>query len=96
MSGFGFGAGGYVTIQSNGQARSFAMRLPDNYNPNTPYWLIFGFHWNGGTAANVDSGGTDGYDFSYFGLQKQSNRGAISSSRPRVSTTGGQIPADKT
>ncbi len=76
-NGVGFGTGGYLTIQSSGQTRGFAMRLPDNYNPNTPYWLIFGFHWNGGNSAQVDNGGTSGYDWSYYGLQKASKNGAI-------------------
>ena len=76
-NGVGFGTGGYLTIQSGGQTRGFAVRLPDNYNPSTPYWLIFGFHWNGGNSAQVDNGGTSGYDWSYYGLQKQSKNGAI-------------------
>jgi hypothetical protein len=69
----GFGAGGYVTI--NG--RSFAMRLPDNYENNKPYWLIFGFHWNGGTSKDVDTGGSNGYSMAHFGLQSLSRNGAI-------------------
>jgi hypothetical protein len=76
-NGVAFGTGGYLTIQSGGQTRGFAVRLPDNYNPSTPYWLIFGFHWNGGNSAQVDNGGTSGYDWSYYGLQKQSKNGAI-------------------
>ena len=76
-NGVGFGTGGYLTIQSSGQTRGFALRLPDNYNPNTPYWLIFGFHWNSGNSAQVDNGGTSGYDWSYYGLQKASKNGAI-------------------
>jgi poly(3-hydroxybutyrate) depolymerase len=39
--------------------------------------LIFGFHWNGGTSKEVDSGGTNGYSMAHFGLQKLSNNGAI-------------------
>ncbi len=73
----GTGKGGYVTIQSSGQSRGFAMRLPDNYDNTKPYWLIFGFHWNGGNSAEVDSGGTNGYWWSYYGLQRKSNNGAI-------------------
>lgn len=69
----GTGEGGYVTI--NG--RSFAMRLPDNYDKNKPYWLVFGFHWNGGTSKDVDTGGSNGYQMAHFGLQKLSNNGAI-------------------
>jgi poly(3-hydroxybutyrate) depolymerase len=73
----GTGKGGYVTIQSSSQSRGFAMRLPDNYDNSKPYWLIFGFHWNGGSAAEVDSGGTNGYWWSYYGMQRKSNNNAI-------------------
>jgi len=73
----GFGVGGRYTLQSGGQNRSFIIRLPDNYDNNRPYWLIFGFHWNGGLADDVDSGGTSKYDFAYYGLQKLSKNGAI-------------------
>jgi poly(3-hydroxybutyrate) depolymerase len=73
----GFGDGGYVKIQSSGQSRGFALRLPDNYDPNTPYWLVFGFHWNGGNSKEVDSGGSNGYNMAHFGLQKLSKNGAI-------------------
>lgn len=76
-NGVGYGSGGYLKIQSGGQTRGFAVRLPDNYDPNKPYWLIFGFHWNGGNSAQVDNGGTSGYDWAYYGLQKQSKSGAI-------------------
>jgi len=76
-NGVGFGTGGYLTIQSGGQSRGFAVRLPDNYDVNKPYWLIFGFHWNGGNSSQVDNGGTSGYDWSYYGLQKASKNGAI-------------------
>ncbi|HEY5962321.1 MAG TPA: hypothetical protein VIV60_37450, partial [Polyangiaceae bacterium] len=73
----GTGKGGYVTIQSGGQSRGFAMRLPDNYDNTKPYWLIFGFHWNGGNSAEVDSGGGNGYWWSYYGLQRKSGNNAI-------------------
>jgi poly(3-hydroxybutyrate) depolymerase len=73
----GTGDGGYVRIQSDGQSRGFAMRLPDNYDKNKPYWLIFGFHWNGGNSKEVDTGGSNGYVSAHFGLQKLSNNGAI-------------------
>jgi hypothetical protein len=73
----GVGVGGRYAIQSGGQSRSFILRLPDNYDNNHPYRLIFAFHWNGGLADDVDSGGTSQYAFAYYGLQKQSNNGAI-------------------
>jgi len=78
-NGVGHGDGGYVTINDSkaGGSRGFALRLPDNYDKNKPYWLIFGFHWNGGSAAQVDNGGTNGYWWSYYGLQRKSNNGAI-------------------
>src|SRR5690606_8405262 len=49
---------GTHTITTNGKNRSFILRIPDGYDNTTPYRLIFGFHWNGGTANDVDSGGT--------------------------------------
>jgi hypothetical protein len=73
----GVGEGGYVTIQSGGQSRGFALRLPDDYDPKRPYWLFFGFHWNGGNSKEVDTGGSNGYVSAHFGLQKLSNNGAI-------------------
>jgi poly(3-hydroxybutyrate) depolymerase len=76
-NGVGHGDGGYVTIQSAGKSRGFALRLPDNYDKNKPYPLIFGFHWNGGNSAQVDNGGTNGYWWAYYGLQRKSNNGAI-------------------
>jgi poly(3-hydroxybutyrate) depolymerase len=72
-SSVGTGEGGYVKIGSRG----FAMRLPDNYDKNKPYWLIFGFHWNGGTSKDVDTGGSNGLISAHFGLQQLSGNGAI-------------------
>nr|WP_229806085.1 lectin [Microbispora rosea] len=68
---------GTHTIQSGGKNRSFILRLPDNYNNTTPYRLIFAYHWRGGTAADVDSGGTDGSLWSYYGQLRLANNSAI-------------------
>jgi len=68
---------GTRTIQSGGGSRSFIVRVPDNYDANHPYRLVFGFHWNGGTANDVDSGGTSGYSWSYYGLRSLSNNTSI-------------------
>jgi poly(3-hydroxybutyrate) depolymerase len=68
---------GSRSIQSSGQNRSFIMRIPDNYDRNHPYRLIFGFHWNGGTANDVDSGGSDRDAWSYYGLRQLANNSAI-------------------
>ena len=40
--------------------------------------MIFGFHWNGGTAKDVDIGrDRTGTPWSYYGLQELSNNSAI-------------------
>jgi len=64
---------GTHSIQSSGKSRSFMIRVPENYDNSHPYWLIFGFHWVGGTANDVDSGGTSGYTWSYYGLREQAD-----------------------
>ncbi|MFI9815906.1 ricin-type beta-trefoil lectin domain protein [Saccharothrix variisporea] len=61
---------GTQTIQSSGQNRSFILRIPANYDNARQYRLVFAFHWYGGTAGDVDSGGTDGYNWSYYGLRR--------------------------
>ncbi len=77
-NGVGHGDGGYYKFSSGtSNGRGFAMRLPDNYDSSKPYWLIFGFHWNGGNSAQVDNGGTNGYWWAYYGLQRKSNNNAI-------------------
>src|SRR6185369_5296716 len=68
---------GTRTIQTGGQTRSYILRVPDNYDLNHPYRLIFGVHWNGGTANDVDSGGTSGSIWSYYGLRPLANNTAI-------------------
>jgi poly(3-hydroxybutyrate) depolymerase len=68
---------GTQSIQTSGKNRSFILRLPDDYHNGTPYRLIFGFHWLGGTAADVDSGGSSGYPWSFYGLRQLSDNGAI-------------------
>ncbi|MFC4531350.1 lectin [Sphaerisporangium dianthi] len=73
-------ASGNHTISSGGQNRSYILRVPASYDNNRQYRLIFGFHWVGGTANDVDSGGTDGYNWSYYGLRKladAANNGTI-------------------
>lgn len=63
-------ANGNHTISSGGQNRSYILRIPANYDNNHPYRLFVGLHWLGGTANDVDSGGTDGYNWSYYGLRR--------------------------
>ncbi|GAA3273960.1 MULTISPECIES: cellulose binding domain-containing protein [Dactylosporangium] len=61
---------GTRTIQSSGQNRTYILRVPDNYDANRQYKLIFAFHWLNGTAANVSSAG-------YYGLQPLSSNSTI-------------------
>jgi poly(3-hydroxybutyrate) depolymerase len=63
-------ASGNHTIQSSGQNRTYILRVPASYDMNRPYRLVVGYHWLGGTANDVDSGGTDGYNWSYYGLRR--------------------------
>lgn len=63
-------ANGTRTIQSSGQSRTYNLRIPDGYDRNRPYRLIFGFHWLNGSANNVTSAG-------YYGLQPLSNNSTI-------------------
>jgi len=67
---------GSRTIQS-GQSRSYILRIPDGYDNNHPYRLIFSFHWNGGTMQDIDGGGTSGASWSYYGLKAQANNSTI-------------------
>ncbi|MEE6257658.1 cellulose binding domain-containing protein [Plantactinospora sonchi] len=70
-------ANGTHTIQSGGMNRSFILRLPDNYNNNQPYRLVFGFHWLNGSANDVASGGSDGAAWAYYGLHRLANNSTI-------------------
>jgi len=65
---------GTKTIQSGGKDRTYMIRVPENYDQTHPYWLIFGFHWVGGTANDVDGGGTSGYTWSYYGLRELADK----------------------
>jgi poly(3-hydroxybutyrate) depolymerase len=70
-------ASGTHTIQSGGQNRTYILRTPDGYDNTRGYRLIFAFHWNGGTATEVDSGGTSGFPWSYYGQRALANNSAI-------------------
>jgi poly(3-hydroxybutyrate) depolymerase len=70
-------ASGTRTIQSGGQNRSYILRVPDNYDSNHAYRLVFSFHWVGGTAEQVDNGSTSGPLWSYYGLRPLANNTTI-------------------
>ncbi|MEJ2858564.1 MULTISPECIES: RICIN domain-containing protein, partial [unclassified Saccharothrix] len=68
---------GTHNITTNGKNRQFILRVPDGYDSNRQYRLIFAFHWRGGTMNEISSGGTSGLAWSYYGMQEQSNNSAI-------------------
>ncbi|EEP71116.1 ferruloyl esterase fee1B [Micromonospora sp. ATCC 39149] len=71
-------ASGTHTIQSNGKNRTFILRVPDGYDANRPYRLVFGFHWWGGTAVDVATGQTVQRDvWAYYGLLRLANNSTI-------------------
>ncbi|XVV00528.1 ricin-type beta-trefoil lectin domain protein [Actinosynnema sp. CA-248983] len=70
-------ASGTHNIQSSGKNRSFILSVPADYDPNRQYRLIFGFHWWGGTATQVASGGSDGDVYAYYGLRRLADNSAI-------------------
>ena len=68
---------GEHNIQTRGMNRNYILKVPDNYDGNRGYRLIFAFHWYGGTAAQVASGGPDGDPWAYYGLKQLSNNSAV-------------------
>lgn len=69
---------GTYTVQSGGKNRSFTLRVPDGYDRNRPYRLVFGFHWLGGTSTDVATGRTvDPGTWAYYGLQRLADNSAV-------------------
>jgi poly(3-hydroxybutyrate) depolymerase len=66
---------GKASIDVAGTQREYILKLPANYDPNTAYRLIFGWHPRGGTAETVANGGLGGG--AYYGLEKRANGTAI-------------------
>jgi hypothetical protein len=62
-------ASGTKSTTVNGRSRQYVLQVPANYNPQTAYKLIFGFHWRGGTMNNVAPG--------YYGLRDLARETAI-------------------
>lgn len=60
------GKGLSFTPPSGGQARTYNLNVPADYDNNTAYRLIVGIHWLNGTANNV----TDG---NYYGIMPLAN-----------------------
>lgn len=52
---------GVKSINVNGQNRQYTLQVPNGYNSNTAYKLVFGYHWLNGNMGAVVSG-------QYYGL----------------------------
>ncbi|WP_346265738.1 hydrolase [Streptomyces griseorubiginosus] len=71
-------ASGTHTLTVNGKSRSFILRVPDTYDQNHAYRLVFGFHWLGGSATDVSTGRTvENGTWAYYGLQRLANNSTI-------------------
>ncbi|KAK5661348.1 hypothetical protein OQA88_11244 [Cercophora sp. LCS_1] len=57
---------GQYTMTVNGKQRQYIVRVPDNYNQNQAYRLVFTFHALGGNAEQIANGG--GGTLAYYGL----------------------------
>ncbi|KAK7051413.1 hypothetical protein VNI00_004913 [Paramarasmius palmivorus] len=71
-------ASGTYSLNVNGKDRQYILQIPDNYDANTPYKLIFGLHWYGGTMTDVATGQTVERDtWAFYGLQRLADNTAI-------------------
>lgn len=61
---------GKYTIDVEGASREYVLKIPNNYDPNKQYKLIFCLHAWGGSMDQVANGG-------YYGLESLSNGSAI-------------------
>ncbi|WP_107480781.1 PHB depolymerase family esterase [Streptomyces sp. IMTB 2501] len=69
---------GTHTLRINDKSRSYILKVPDNYDQDHAYRLVFGFHWLGGTAIDVATGRTvENGTWAYYGLQRLANNTAI-------------------
>lgn len=70
-------ASGTRSVNVNGQNREYIIRVPEGYDPNKGYRIIFAFHWRGGNMNDVASGGTDQEAWAYYGMQRVGEESAI-------------------
>lgn len=67
---------GRQQIRSANLDRQYMIRIPEGYDNNHPYPVVFGFHWMGGNMNEVDGGGTSGYTWSYYGIREKADKSA--------------------
>ncbi len=61
-------------IRSANLDRNYMIRIPEDYDKNHPYPVVFAFHWMGGRMEDVDGGGTSGYTWSYYGIREKADK----------------------
>ena len=64
-----------TTIDVGGKQREYTIDVPEDYDPETAYKLIFGWHWRGGKSSDVVSGQIIGGP--YYGLKQRAEGTAI-------------------
>lgn len=69
---------GRININVDNTNRSYILRVPDNYDNQTPYRLIMAYHWLSGNAQQVASGGNGGStEDPFYGLWGLANNSTI-------------------
>jgi poly(3-hydroxybutyrate) depolymerase len=69
---------GVQNINVNGVNREYMIRVPQNYQNDRGYKLIYGVHWNGGRMDQVANGGDGGSSgWKYYGLEVLAEESAI-------------------
>jgi poly(3-hydroxybutyrate) depolymerase len=61
---------GNFKIDVEGKQRDYILSMPDNYAQDKPYKLIFGFHWRGANAIDIENN-------DYYGLRDVAEDSAI-------------------
>jgi len=78
-----------ISIMVGGKARTYNLRIPDNYDSNHAYRLILSFHWLNGTANDVSNGGNWATGKPYYGLWELSQGSTIFAAPQGISPTNG-------
>lgn len=73
---------GRHTINVGGLNREYIIDVPDNYDADNPYRLVFAWHWRGGSADNVAND-------DYYGLGGLANDSAIFVAPDRIPSDDG-------
>lgn len=61
---------GTFNIDVDGTEREYILSMPESYDPKKPYKLIFGFHWRGANAIDIENN-------DFYGLRNIANDTAI-------------------